>query len=372
VIVASFIACQRTDFQVPHVLSCRALSVSTSWFYKWKDRKPTARQLRRRKLDAAVKASFEDSERTYGSPRVREDLVEDGWAVSKKTIEQSMAAQGLCGRPKRRRHNLTRPDKAAAPLPDLVKRDFTAPTINAKWCGDLTEIPTEAGKLYLAAVLDLGSRRVPGFSLSEHHDAAVATSAIQMAAATRGGNVAGVVFHSDKGSEYNAELFAAACTRLGVTRSMGRVGSCFDCRSRILQLDARVRAAQPPSLCDQGRREKSCRRVHRPLPHDAAAQLVRNEVTSRLRGDPRATSSRHGQRGASGMNRPPGSPTRPATVSSGPRVRVSARLNQLNESLHDSGGSPCWRCCRPEPPAPQRGRLAASPSREMSSLSQQR
>ena len=227
-IVASFIACQRTEYQVPHVLSCRALSVSTSWFYKWKDRAPTARQLRRRELDDAVKASFEASERTYGSPRVLEDLAEDGWAVSKKTVAASMAAQGLCGRPKRRRHNLTRPDKAAAPVPDLVKRDFTAPKIDAKWCGDLTEIPTDEGKLYLATVLDLGSRRVPGFSLSEHHDAEVATGAIQMAAATRGGNVAGVVFHSDKGSEFTADLFKAACTRLKITRSMGRVGSCFD------------------------------------------------------------------------------------------------------------------------------------------------
>jgi transposase InsO family protein len=228
VIVASFIACQRTDFKVPHVLSCRALSVSVSWFYKWKDRAPTARQLRRRELDAAVKQSFEASERTYGSPRVYEDLVDDGWTVSKRTVEHSMAAQGLCGRPKRRSHNLTRPDKAAEPVPDLVKRDFTASEINAKWCGDLTEIPTDEGKLYLAAVLDLGSRRVPGFSLSEHHDAEVATAAIQMATAVRGGNVKGVVFHSDKGSEFTADLFAAACRRLGITRSMGRVGSCFD------------------------------------------------------------------------------------------------------------------------------------------------
>ena len=199
-IVASFIACQRTSYQVPHVLSCRALSVSTSWFYKWNHRAPTAREKRRRKLDAAVKQSFEASERTYGSPRVREDLIDDGWAVSEKTVAASMAAQGLNGRPKRKGRNLTRPDKAAEPVPDLVKRDFTAPKIDAKWCGDLTEVPTDEGKLYLAAVLDLGSRRVPGFSISEHHDAEVATAAVQMATATRGGNVRGVVFHSDKGS----------------------------------------------------------------------------------------------------------------------------------------------------------------------------
>jgi transposase InsO family protein len=275
VIVASFIACQRTDFQVPHVFSCRALSVSTSWFYKWKDRAPTARQLRRRKLDAAVKQSFDASERTYGSPRVLEDLLDDGWAVSKKTVEHSMRDQGLNGRPKHRSHNLTRPDKAAEPVADLVKRDFTAPEINAKWCGDLTEIPTDEGKLYLAAVLDLGSRRVPGFSISEHHDAQVATAAIQMATATRGGNVAGVVFHSDKGSEYTADLFAAACRRLGITRSMGRVGSCFDnaaaesfnstlefellCRQRFAtRADARRAVAAFIDRYNTTRRHSSC------------------------------------------------------------------------------------------------------------------
>ena len=119
-------------------------------------------------------------------------------------MADSMARQGLNGRPKRKGRNLTRPDKAAEPVPDLVKRDFTAQEINEKWCGDLTEIPTDEGKLYLAAVEDLASRRVPGFSISEHHDAEVAAAAIQMAAATRGGDVRGVIFHSDKGSEYTA------------------------------------------------------------------------------------------------------------------------------------------------------------------------
>jgi len=226
--VASFIASQRAEFEVPHVISCRALCVSESWFYKWKDRQPTPRQERRRDLDEAVKKSFDDSESTYGSPRILEDLIEGGWKVSVNTVADSMAAQGLVGRPKRRRRNLTRPDKAADPIADLVKRDFTAKKINQKWCGDLTEIPTDEGKLYLATVEDLGSRRLPGFALGEHHDAELATSAILVAAAVRGGNVGGVIFHSDKGSEYTADLFREACTRLGITQSMGRVGSCFD------------------------------------------------------------------------------------------------------------------------------------------------
>jgi len=226
--VAAFIASQRTDHHVSHATACRALGFSESWFYKWRDRPPTPRQERRAQLDGAVRRSFEESGGDYGSPRVLEDLWEWGWRVSKKTVEDSMARQGLVARPKRRFRCLTRPDKAAAPIPDLVKRDFTAPAVNQKWSGDLTEIPTDEGKLYLAAVEDLASRRVPGFAMGEHHDAELAAGALKMAAAVRGGDVAGVIFHSDRGSEYTADLFAAACTALRITQSMGRVGSCFD------------------------------------------------------------------------------------------------------------------------------------------------
>lgn len=230
--VARFIAAQRTVHGVSHAKCCRWLGLSESWFYKWRDREPTARQQRRAELDAAVRASFEDSggtPGTYGSPRVFADLVEAGWKVSVNTVAASMARQGLQARPpKRRRRCLTRADKAAAPIPDLVKRDFRAERIDLRWCGDLTEIPTDEGKLYLATVLDLGSRRLPGFALSEHHDSAVAKAALCMAAAVRGGDVAGVVFHSDKGGEYVGDLFARACTALGVTQSMGRVGSALD------------------------------------------------------------------------------------------------------------------------------------------------
>jgi transposase InsO family protein len=206
--------------------------VSESWFYKWKDRPPTARQQRRAALDAAVQASFDDSggtPGTYGSPRVFEDLAAAGWKVSVNTVAASMTRQGLAGRsPKRKRRCLTRPDKAAASIPDLVKRDFRAERIDQRWCGDLTEIPTGEGKLYLATVEDLASRRLPGFAMSEHHDSAVAKAALCMAAAVRGGDVAGVVFHSDKGGEYVGDVFARACQALGVTQSMGRVGSALD------------------------------------------------------------------------------------------------------------------------------------------------
>jgi len=230
--VASFIAAQRTDHGVPHALSCRALAVPASTFYKWLNRPPTSTQVRRAGLDRAVKESFDDSggnPGTYGSPRVFEDLIEAGWEVSVNTVAASMARQGLQGRsPKRKRRSLTRPDKAAAPIADLVKRDFSAEVVNQKWCGDLTEIPTGQGKLYLATVEDLASRRLPGFAIGEHHDAALAKAALCMAAAVRGGNVRGVIFHSDKGGEYTGDTFTKACNALGVIQSMGRVGSALD------------------------------------------------------------------------------------------------------------------------------------------------
>jgi putative transposase len=111
---------------------------------------------------------------------------------------------------------------------DLVKRDFAAEGINQKWYGDGTEIPTGEGTLYLASVLDVGSRRVVGFALSEHHDAALAYGALAMAVAVRGGQVPGVIMHTDCGREYTAGLFRAACGRLQIRQSMGRPGSALD------------------------------------------------------------------------------------------------------------------------------------------------
>jgi putative transposase len=156
---------------------------------------------------------------------VHNELVEAGWAVSDKTVAASMAAQGLVARPKRRYRCLTRPGKAAEPVPDLLRRDFSAGTINEKWCGDLTEIPTDEGNLYLASALDMASRRIAGFALGEHHDAELARGSLTMAAAIRGGDVKGVIFHPGKGSELTAAFFAEACTALGATRPIGAYGT---------------------------------------------------------------------------------------------------------------------------------------------------
>jgi putative transposase len=226
--VAAFISSQRAEHRVPHATACRALGVSPSWFYKWHERPPVRRQQRRTELAAAVRAAFDASGGTYGSPRITAELQAAGWQVSKNTVAAVMAEQRLVARPKRRRRSLTRADKTARRAPDLVGRDFSAAEPNLKWCGDLTEIPTGDGKLYLATVEDLFSRRLLGFAISDRHDAELAVASIRMAAAVRGGTVSGVIFHTDQGSEYTSTLFTAACRSLGITQSMGRVGSALD------------------------------------------------------------------------------------------------------------------------------------------------
>ncbi|WP_406039025.1 IS3 family transposase [Micromonospora sp. NBC_00898] len=225
--VAGFVAAQRTEHAVPHAVTCRALGLSESWFYKWRDRQPTARQTRRDALDEAVRACFDASGGTYGSPRVTQDLHADGWQVSVNTVAARMAALGLAGRTRRRRRSLTKQGKRPV-APDRVRRQFTAVAPDVLWCGDITEVVTDEGKLYLATVIDLYSRRLLGYAMSAHHDADLTQATLSMAAATRGGTVDGVIFHSDRGSEYTAADYAKACRRLGVLQSMGRVGCALD------------------------------------------------------------------------------------------------------------------------------------------------
>ncbi|MGH3411373.1 MAG: IS3 family transposase [Streptosporangiaceae bacterium] len=225
--MAAFITAQRTRCQIPRAVSCRALGASQSWYYKWAPGTLPPRAARRERLKAEVARLFAAHEGKYGSPRITADLTEAGWRVSKNTVAQ-MAGLGLAARRKKRRKATTRPGKGRWRAPDLVKRDFPAARINQKWYGDGTEIPTDEGPLQLASVLDAASRRVLGFSLSEHHDAENAYGALVMAVAVRGGAVPGVIMHTDQGSEYTAARFRQACERLSICQSMGRPGSALD------------------------------------------------------------------------------------------------------------------------------------------------
>ena len=247
--VARFIADQRTNYRVPHTVVCALLGVSLAWFYKWVARAQgpsaatglhTGRDRRRDSVDAAVTTAFAAARGLHGSPRLLHDLREGGWAVSEKTVADSMRRQGLVARRIKRRSGLTKQDKTAPKFPDLLRRNFTADRPNARWVGDMTEIPTgvdgNGRKLYLATVIDLYSRRLLGAATGLHPDAELACAAIKMAVATRGGKqmiwradeAERVIFHTDRGSTYTAHNFTKLCHQQGIRQSMGRVGSCFD------------------------------------------------------------------------------------------------------------------------------------------------
>uniref|UniRef100_A0AAU2VKW5 IS3 family transposase n=1 Tax=Streptomyces sp. NBC_00008 TaxID=2903610 RepID=A0AAU2VKW5_9ACTN len=208
-------------------MACRALGVSESWFYMWQSRKPTSRELRREQLTDEIRKIFKESGGTYGSPKIFILLVREGWRISVNTVARLMAELGLVAPVVKHRKGLTRQGKRPT-APDHVKRDFTAEEPDLVWVGDMTEIVTAEGKIYLATVIDLFSRRLLGYAMGAHHDADLVVAALNMAGAARGGDVRGVIFHSDRGSEYTSRKFGRACRKLGVFQSMGRVGSCFD------------------------------------------------------------------------------------------------------------------------------------------------
>lgn len=225
--MAGFIVAQGARHGIPHAAACRALGVSQSWFYKWRYGDRSASRTRRQQLATEICRLFAAHRGRYGSPRITADLREAGWRVSENTVAAVMREHGLAAR-RRRRRSTTRVGKGRWRAPDLVGRDFHAERLDHKWFGDGTEIDTGEGRLHLDSVLDICSRRVVGFALGEHHDTDLAYGALTTAVATRGGQVPGVILHTDQGSEYTAHAFRTACDRLSVHQSMGRPGSALD------------------------------------------------------------------------------------------------------------------------------------------------
>jgi putative transposase len=207
---------------------CRTLEVSRSGFYDWRGRAPSVRDVDDATLAAEIESIWETSGRTYGSPRVHRWLPKQGFGVARKRVARIMRTNGWVGESARTAFKTTTPDKAAAPAPDRVARDFNPLAPNLAWAGDITYVRTWEGWLFCATVIDLYSRRVIGWALADHLRASLVGDALEMAVATRGGNVDGVVFHSDRGSQYTSTEFAQLCERHKVVQSMGATGICWD------------------------------------------------------------------------------------------------------------------------------------------------
>jgi transposase InsO family protein len=224
-----FVADHRDAFGVKRL--CRVLGISRSGFYRWLAAAPAraARAAAEAVLVEQIRAIHTEFDGTYGSPRVTAELREGGQRVNHKRIERVMRAHGIIGVHLRKKVRTTVPAPSGLKVPDLIKRDFTAGTPNQRYVGDITYLPIADGSfLYLATVLDLGSRRLAGWSIADHMRTELVTDALQAAASTRGGTLNGAIFHSDHGAQYGSADFAATCTRLGLVQSMGAVGTSAD------------------------------------------------------------------------------------------------------------------------------------------------
>lgn len=207
---------------------CRTLEVSRSGYYDWVGRAPCARELTDRMLEREIEAIWECSDRTYGVPRVTAWLRKQGFVVSAKRVARLMRRNGWEGESGRSRVRTTIVDRGATAASDHVERNFNPEAPDTVWCGDITYLRTGEGWLFLATVIDLFSRRVIGWAVASHMRTELVEDALKMAVATRGGAVAGVIFHSDRGSQYTSAAFGNLCATLGIIQSMGATGVCWD------------------------------------------------------------------------------------------------------------------------------------------------
>ena len=215
----------------PVSAACEAAGVSTSGYYDWCARQaagPTDRQVAEAELVALMREIFDASEGNYGVPRMWRELRRAGLAVNKKKVRRLMRKHGMVGRHHRRVLVTTFPGPDGYVIPDLVGRRFEPGAPDVAWCQDITYVPTGEGWLFLASVLDLGSRRLLGYSMAEHMRTELVTDALQMALAARGGGAAGVIAHADRGSQYTSNDYLDFCAAHQLRPSVGRTGICFD------------------------------------------------------------------------------------------------------------------------------------------------
>ena len=221
----------------------RVLGVSKAGYYAWLRRPPSAHAQADAALLKQVRTAHASSRGTYGAPRVHAELRASGERHSRKRVARLMREAGLVGASRRRRGPVTtQRDKEARPAPDLVDRDFTAAGPNQLWVADITYVPTAAGFLYLAVVLDAWSRRIVGWAMANHLRAELVLDALEMAVGQRR-PPREVIHHSDQGSQYTSLAFGKRCREAGVRPSMGSVGDAYDnamCESFFATLECEL------------------------------------------------------------------------------------------------------------------------------------
>jgi putative transposase len=221
-----FIAATKAEHSIK--IMCRVLEVSRSGFHAWAARAPSARAIADLALIGRIAEIHRDSLNTYGSPRVHAELrLEDGVRVGRKRVERLMREARLSGQIRRRRGKTTIRVQGVRTAPDLVERDFAPTAVNRLWCADITYIRTWEGWLYLASVMDCYSRRIVGWAIADHLRAELVVDALEMAVARRRPD-AGLIHHSDQGSQYTSLIFTRRCRSVGIDVSMGSRGDCFD------------------------------------------------------------------------------------------------------------------------------------------------
>lgn len=206
---------------------CRVLGVSASGYYDWRDRTPSRRAMENAVLVEQIRSIHVESDRTYGMPRVRAELMDRGIRVARQRVARLMRCHGIQGVSRRRGYVVTtRREASQRPAPDLVKRSFVADGPDQLWVADMTYVPTWAGFIYLAIVLDVWSRRIVGWAMGEQMTAELVLAALNMALQQR--RPEGVIHHSDQGSQYTSLAFGERCQKMGVRPSMGSVGDAYD------------------------------------------------------------------------------------------------------------------------------------------------
>jgi putative transposase len=220
---------------------CRALDVSPSGFYAARNRPPSTRAVADAELSARIRVIHDESRGTYGMPRVHAELAAGGVRIGRKRVARLMRLENLEGVSRRRKTFTTVRDRDARPAPDLVERDFTAAAPDQLWVADITYVPTWAGFLYLAVVLDVWSRRVVGWAMATHLRTELVLEALDMAVEQR--RPENVIHHSDQGCQYTSIAFGLRCREVGIKPSMGSVGDAYDnalCESFFATLECEL------------------------------------------------------------------------------------------------------------------------------------